>query len=165
MTNKDGEVFVPAPSTLRIATRKDSIRLDEIYSRELDVLQESVQHLLDLGEVLSTQKGREDELSALIVQMREANEQLVLATLRAQEQHALAEMARVRQAEILSRLVYELRAPLEPVMLAGSLLRKIDALHPDIALARGVIERQVGHMARLADELSDASQAVTGNAA
>lgn len=114
------------------------------------------------------------ERERLMLQMREANERLVIATVRAEElveraiaAHALAaqsatiEAERRRRAEasvrakdeFVAMLGHELRNPLAPIMLALDLI----ALDADDAHKREhtVIRRQVRQLSALVDDLLD----------
>lgn len=102
-------------------------------------------------------------LEALVLQLREANQHLVLATFGAQDLQAKAESANLRQEEFLSMLAHELRNPLAPIAMAADLLGKISEAHPMLPKLYGIISRQVGHMAHLVDDLLDASRVTTGN--
>ncbi len=95
-------------------------------------------------------------------QLREANEQLVLAALGAQELQAAAEQAQRRQTEFLAVLAHELRNPLAPIRTAAALVGRIGANEPLLSRAQAVIERQVVHMSRLVDDLLDVSRVNTG---
>ena len=70
--------------------------------------------------------------------------------------------AALRQVEFLSMLAHELRNPLQPMAMANDLLSSHTELHPDIARAHAVYSRQVAHMARLVDDLLDASRVSCG---
>ncbi|MFK3737151.1 hybrid sensor histidine kinase/response regulator [Massilia sp. TN1-12] len=101
-----------------------------------------------------------DELEALVAQLREANEHLVLATVNAQHLRDDAEAANRRQNEFLAMLAHELRNPLSPIAMAASLLER-GATPEQTRLAR-VVGRQVEHMARLLDDLLDAARISSG---
>lgn len=113
----------------------------------------------ELDEVIQSKQV----LEALVVQLREANQHLVLATFGAQDLQAKAESANHRQEEFLAMLAHELRNPLAPIAMAADLLGKIATEHPMLAKLHGIISRQVGHMAHLVDDLLDASRVTTGN--
>jgi diguanylate cyclase (GGDEF)-like protein len=95
-------------------------------------------------------------------QLREANEQLVLAALDAQQLRAAAEQAQRRQAEFLAILAHELRNPLAPIRTAAALLGWVRTDAPLLAQVQEVIERQVEHMSRLVSDLLDVSRVNTG---
>jgi PAS domain S-box-containing protein len=75
-------------------------------------------------------------------------------------EESLRDAAR-RKDEFLAMLAHELRNPLSPVASAIEIMRA----RPDRELderARGVVERQLGHMSRLIDDLLDVSRINTG---
>lgn len=94
-------------------------------------------------------------------QLREANEQLVLAALGAQDLKTAAELAQRRQTEFLSVVAHELRNPLAPISNAAALLGMLptDELLPRL---QSIIERQVAHMSRLVGDLLDVSRVSSG---
>lgn len=67
-----------------------------------------------------------------------------------------------RKDEFLAMLAHELRNPLAPICNAVEVLRMIGPADPPVRQARGMIERQVGHMARLIDDLLDVSRISRG---
>ncbi|MGC6371018.1 sensor histidine kinase [Pseudomonas sp. S2.OTC.A_B10] len=92
--------------------------------------------------------------------MREANAQLVIAALSAQDLQAAAERALIQQKNILALVAHELRNPLTPIsMIAGRLARVPSAELPRM---QSLIEGQVQHMSRLVEDLLDVSRASTG---
>lgn len=95
-----------------------------------------------------------------LAELREANQQLVLAALSAQELQVAAEKAQQRQTEFLAVMAHELRNPLTPIRIAATLMGQV----PSEGLPRlqTVIERQVVHMTRLLNDLLDVSRASTG---
>jgi diguanylate cyclase len=95
-----------------------------------------------------------------IGELREANEQLVLAALSAQELQAAAERSQARQKEVLALIAHELRNPLTPLGIAASMLHGSDAR--DLTRMQQIIEQQVTHMARLVSDLLDLSRSHTG---
>lgn len=95
-------------------------------------------------------------------EMREANEQLVLAALSAQGLQAAAEQAQRRQTEFLAVLAHELRNPLTPIRTAAATLARFESDEPMLPRMQAVIERQVAHLSRLVDDLLDVSRANTG---
>ena len=95
-----------------------------------------------------------------IGELREANEQLVLAALSAQELQAAAERSQARQKEVLALIAHELRNPLTPLGIAASMLHGSDA--NDLTRMQQIIEQQVAHMARLVSDLLDLSRSHIG---
>jgi diguanylate cyclase (GGDEF)-like protein len=95
-------------------------------------------------------------------QLRDANEQLILAALSAQGLQDAAEQAQRHQTDFLAVLAHELRNPLAPMRQAAALLQQA---HLDASLLpriQAMIERQVTHMTRLVGDLLDVSRVTTG---
>jgi diguanylate cyclase (GGDEF)-like protein len=93
-------------------------------------------------------------------QIRDANEQLILAALDARELGAAAEHAHQQQTAFLAVLAHELRNPLTPIRTAAALLSHVG---PDeLPRMQAIIERQVAHMSRLISDLFDVSRVNTG---
>jgi PAS domain S-box-containing protein len=82
----------------------------------------------------------------------------------------LTEARRVQQleeegrqmSEFLAMLGHELRNPLAPIRNAVALMQTTDVADPTILWARELIERQVGHMSRLVEDLLDVSRITSG---
>jgi signal transduction histidine kinase/ActR/RegA family two-component response regulator len=70
--------------------------------------------------------------------------------------------ADIRKDRFLATLSHELRNPLAPLGVAADLLGRTDLGADKVALTREVIRRQVGHMARLLDDLLDVSRVTQG---
>ncbi|BCS31723.1 hypothetical protein TBR22_A09260 [Luteitalea sp. TBR-22] len=64
--------------------------------------------------------------------------------------------------EFLAVLAHELRNPLAPIRTSAALLKSLPSPDPLLARSRGIIERQVTHMARLLDDLLDVSRLSRG---
>src|ERR1700730_10370182 len=111
---------------------------------------------------MTTAAKRKDALEALVLQLREANQNLVIATVDAQVMQDKAEAANQRQQEFLAMLAHELRNPLAPVALAAELLGNITVAHPQLTKLHGIISRQVNHLTHLVDDLVDASRVSSG---
>ncbi|WP_137174252.1 ATP-binding protein [Massilia sp. HP4] len=99
---------------------------------------------------------------ALAASLREANEHLVLAAVDAQTSRDDAEENNRRQNEFLAMLAHELRNPLVPISVSASLLERSPVSTGTLERLTGVIQRQVGHMARLLDDLLDAARLSSG---
>jgi PAS domain S-box-containing protein len=68
-----------------------------------------------------------------------------------------------RKDEFLAMLAHELRNPLAPIRNAAEILQRIGPdNHVHLRQARGMIDRQVSHMARLVDDLLDVSRISRG---
>ncbi|RNF83336.1 diguanylate cyclase domain-containing protein [Montanilutibacter psychrotolerans] len=94
------------------------------------------------------------------MQLREANGELVLAALSAQELLAAAELAQQKQKEFLAVVAHELRNPLTPIRIAAEMLGLVGA--DEMPRYQAIIEQEVEHMARLVSDLLDVSRANTG---
>lgn len=98
----------------------------------------------------------------LVDKLREANQNLVIASLKAQDLQDQAEASVERQTEFLSMLAHELRNPLAPIAMAAEMLEKFSSSHPQLPQIHQIISRQVGHMKRLLEDLLDASRVTSG---
>ena len=94
--------------------------------------------------------------------LREANEHLVLAVMSAQKLQARAEDIHQRQVTFLSMVAHELRNPLNPIRMATELLQHAQANEGLLLQVQGILRRQVGHLARLVDDLLDGARAGAG---
>lgn len=113
-----------------------------------------------LPEALLQQQNR--RLQAEIAMLREANENLVMATVNAQSLRDDAEAANRRQNEFLAMLAHELRNPLSPISMAAAMLEWAPDASPQQLNLTRVIGRQVDHMAHLLDDLLDAARITSG---
>ena len=103
-----------------------------------------------------------ESLEQMVAQLREANENLVFATINAQGLRDDAEAANRRQNEFLAMLAHELRNPLAPISMAAALLERTTAATPQLLNLTQVIGRQVDQMAHLLDDLLDAARISSG---
>ncbi len=94
--------------------------------------------------------------------LREANEQLVIAALTAQEMEAKVAAAHRQQINFLAMVAHELRNPLTPIHTAAELLKRARTDDPLLARLQVIIKRQVAHISRLVDDLLDGSRIDTG---
>ncbi|HEX2790424.1 MAG TPA: diguanylate cyclase [Steroidobacteraceae bacterium] len=95
-------------------------------------------------------------------ELREANEQLVIAALTAQQMEAQAELAYSRQTKFLAMVAHELRNPLIPIQTAAGLLNRALTDEPLLAQLQAAIKRQVSLVSRLVDDLLDGSRVSSG---
>ncbi len=109
-------------------------------------------------------KGK-NALEELVLQLRDANQNLVLAALNAQSMQDEAEAMNRKQQEYLSMLAHELRNPLGPITTASTMLEKIAGASPQLLKLQQIISRQAAHMARLLDDLLDAARINSGKVA
>jgi diguanylate cyclase len=95
-------------------------------------------------------------------ELREANEQLVIAALTAQQMEVQAEEAYSRQTKFLAMVAHELRNPLIPIQTAAGLLNRALTDAPLLAQLQAAIKRQVALVSRLVDDLLDGSRVSAG---
>ena len=113
----------------------------------------------------ATQSAREQAQAEHLqhhAQLSEANAQLVLAAIGAQELQAAAQQAQRRQTELLAMVAHELRHPLAPIRNAAAVLGRIPEPPPVLARMQAIIEKQVAHLARLVGDLLDTAGAQSG---
>ncbi len=67
-----------------------------------------------------------------------------------------------RKDEFLALLSHELRNPLAPIVAGLHVMEHSEPGGPECVRARGVIERQVGHLVRLVDDLLDVTRVTRG---
>ncbi len=94
-----------------------------------------------------------------------ANQHLLLATFDAEDLRAQAEAAILRQNEFLAMLAHELRNPLAPISMASGMLGKMPAPSSELLHIKTIIDRQVGQLSRLLDDLLDAARISSGKIA
>jgi diguanylate cyclase len=82
-------------------------------------------------------------------QLREANEQLVLAALGAQELQAAAERAQQRQADFMAAVAEEMGNPFAPIRLAAAMLGRAPGHDDLLPRAQAMVEQQAARIARL----------------
>ncbi len=95
-------------------------------------------------------------------ELREANEQLVIAALTAQQMEVQVEEAYSRQTRFLAMVAHELRNPLIPIQTAVGLLNRALTNAPLLAQLQAAIKRQVALVSRLVDDLLDGSRVSAG---
>ena len=108
-------------------------------------------HMLVCGTAIMNSDGQVREwigLSQDITELREVEERLALAN--------------TRKDEFLAILGHELRSPLSATKMAGHLLETPTVTPARVAHAGQVINRQVGHMSRLIEDLLDISRVSRG---
>lgn len=90
-------------------------------------------------------------------ELREANEQLVLSALGAQELQEAMHEAQCRQKEFLTLVACELSDPMAPIRLAAAQLGRLPTDEALLPRAQALIETQAAHMKRLVNDLLDMS--------
>ena len=71
-------------------------------------------------------------------------------------------LAERRQGQFLAMLSHELRNPLAPIANAASVLRTFEHSNPILVRLREILDRQVGRLSRLVEELIDVTRAAQG---
>jgi len=71
-------------------------------------------------------------------------------------------LAERRQGQFLGMLSHELRNPLAPIANAASVLRTLEHTNPILVRLREILERQVGRLGHLIEELIDVTRAAQG---
>jgi signal transduction histidine kinase/CheY-like chemotaxis protein len=102
------------------------------------------------------------ELVELVVQVREANERLVVATVRAQTLTEEAEAANRLKDEFLATVSHEVRTPLNTVLGWARILKSKELDQERAEYALDTIERNALGLARIIDDLLDVSRIVAG---
>jgi signal transduction histidine kinase len=119
----------------------------------------------DLKEAaLTTESGDEAraEYQVRVSDLREANEQLLLAAITSRELEADAEVAHSRQIHFLAMAAHELRNPMLPLRLATRQITRASNDPDDLAKVQATINGQLSHMSRLIGDLLDGSRISTG---
>jgi PAS domain S-box-containing protein len=91
----------------------------------------------------------------------EIHERKMLEETLAERTQALR-LAERRQGQFLAMLSHELRNPLAPIANAASVLRTLEHSNPILVRLREILERQVGRLGRLVEELIDVTRAAQG---
>ena len=171
--------YVSIPVVPEILRSKVAV-LVELYSkrRELRELNRTLalaneqlgaanEQLAAANTTLQAEKTR--ELETLNRVLQRANTELEQANRTLQSE--VAERTRVEEAlkaadrhkdEFLAMLAHELRNPLAPILNAVQLMRRKPLTDPQLLWSRDVIERQLGHLTRLVDDLLDVSRITRG---
>ena len=136
-----------------------------VHAGRVWVTEDSAPRLKSMQQPLTQYELALAEHDRRYTQLQEANEQLVMTALNAQEVQAAAQQAQQRQLEFLALIAHELRNPLAPIRLATSMLGRVRTDEPLLPRAQAIIERQTVQMARLVDDLLDVTRANTGRLA
>jgi signal transduction histidine kinase len=139
--------------------------------RELQTLNRSLERanaqLAEANSALQAEKTRELEglnstLKRANADLEEINRTLQMEiTERARVESVLKEADRHKD-EFLAMLAHELRNPLAPIFNAIQIMRRKPLSDPQLIWARDVIQRQLGHLTRLVDDLLDVSRITRG---
>jgi signal transduction histidine kinase len=102
-----------------------------------------------------------DEQSFAMSNLREANQQLVMAILKAQELEEQIQVKHAQQVKFMAMVAHELRNPLTPIRAAADLLKRVHTTDV-VGDVQVLIEEQVGRMSRLVEDLLDSTRVSTG---
>jgi signal transduction histidine kinase len=164
--------YVSIPVVPEILRSKVAV-LVELYlkRRELRELNRTLalanERLAEANTTLQVEKTRELEALNRVLQRANSELEQTNRTLHSE----VAERARAEQAlkeadrhkdEFLAMLAHELRNPLAPILNAVQLMRRKPLNDPQLTWSRDVIERQLGHLTRLVDDLLDVSRITRG---
>ncbi len=94
--------------------------------------------------------------SALDIHERKALEEALAERTRA------LRLAERRQAQFLAMLSHELRNPLAPMANVASVLRTLEHSNPILVRLREILDRQIGKLRRLVEELIDVTRSAQG---
>ena len=111
---------------------------------------------------LQAADGEHDALIEQNAILCSANQHLLLATFDAEDLRAQAEAANRRQNEFLAMLAHELRNPLAPISMASAMMGRMPAPSAELLQIKTIIDRQVGQLSRLLDDLLDAARISSG---
>jgi len=149
-----------------VLTREDAavLREDAVRHREeAAALREETARLRE--ETVSAREETESvkaELNQYLLQLREANQGLVIATLQAQTLAEKAEEATRLKDEFLATVSHELRTPLSAVTGWARMLRSNQLQAERVPHAITAIDRNAALLLRLVEDLLDASHMTTG---
>jgi PAS domain S-box-containing protein len=113
---------------------------------------------VDNGIVL---RGADGIASGFVGSAVEIHERKMLEETLAERTQALR-LAERRQGQFLAMLSHELRNPLAPIANAASVLRTLEHSNPILVRLREILERQVGRLGHLIEELIDVTRAAQG---
>lgn len=106
-------------------------------------------------------KNAQGEITGAVTSFIDITERSRLERQTHEQAEALAELHQ-RKDEFLAMLSHELRNPLSAILNALHVLRLDDTGNPIQQKAKRVIERQVGQLAHLVDDLLEVSRVITG---
>jgi len=113
---------------------------------------------VDNGAVL---RGPDGKAAGFVGSAIDIHERKMLEETLAERTQALR-LAERRQGQFLAMLSHELRNPLAPIANAASVLRTLEHTNPILVRLREILERQVGRLGHLIEELIDVTRAAQG---
>jgi signal transduction histidine kinase/CheY-like chemotaxis protein len=115
-----------------------------------------------VGQLTSLQRERERALALLEQRVSERTHELATSNEELRKSEDRLRDADRRKDEFLATLAHELRNPLAPIRNAVGVLQTPGVAEKDRQESRTMIDRQVGHMVRLIDDLLDVSRITAG---
>jgi signal transduction histidine kinase/ActR/RegA family two-component response regulator len=115
-----------------------------------------------VARLTSLQLERERALALLEQRVSERTHELATSNEELRKSEDLLRDADRRKDEFLATLAHELRNPLAPIRNAIAVLQTAGVSEKDRQESRTMIDRQVGHMVRLIDDLLDVSRITAG---
>ncbi|HYE36424.1 hybrid sensor histidine kinase/response regulator [Methylocaldum sp.] len=95
-------------------------------------------------------------------QLAERVRELEIALAERRQMENALKAADRRKNEFLAMLGHELRNPLAPITNAAQIMKRMNVSDPRLQMVQQVLDRQVGHLARLVDDLLDISRIEQG---
>lgn len=129
---------------------------------EIELLRERIRRVFKETPGSDTLAQSSMQLEDLVVDLREANEHLVIASLDANSRETKTAESHRQQTLFLSMLAHELRNPLAPIAMSVELLEKVPGTPPAVQLLQKILQRQTTHLIRLVDDLMDATRINSG---
>ncbi len=140
----------------------EQLVLAALHAQEIaDAARRKLDELL-ASDIAAVPAGASAEPAPDVRVLREANEQLVLATLSAKDREATAQAAYKRQIAFLATVAHELRNPLMPLRLATHMLSRARTDEAGHNKLQATINGQVAQITRLINDLLDGSRISTG---
>ena len=150
--------LLPGPEASALVTRNNTSKLFATIDEELEMLRRRSGELLSGSPTAQVPVKDMARLEALVLDLREANANLTLASLDASTRENAAVDSHQRQTLFLAMLAHELRNPLAPIVTSADLLGKMVGTSPEVQSLQGIIKRQSSHLSRLVDDLLDISR-------
>jgi two-component system, sensor histidine kinase len=161
----DHEDVFPLPSTEQSEPARSREKVSSLLIGVDDQIEQMRQHVQKIlsdepSPYVPLKSGQ--VLEKLSSTLREANANLLVASLNANAREAMTAEAHKRQTVFLSMLAHELRNPLAPIAMSIELLGKMPGTSPAIKSLQAILERQTSHLTRLVEDLMDATRINNG---
>lgn len=158
---KSGSLLIPQDHLDEEPQILERIRAGEVIEHYETVRQRKDGSLLDISLTISPLRDAAGRIIGASKIARDITERRLLEQTTKELAHSLADLHR-RKDEFLAMLSHELRNPLAPIQNAVHLLRLQRDRSPLQVEAHGMIDRQVGQLTRLVDDLLEVSRITTG---